>query len=150
MALKLTITHLPCMIVKVKLNVYMKKETTIAIILGVITGVVMAILIILNSNKTSKPSNNMLQPSISPLVQFNTKKGSPLLITSPANKLISSSSSITITGSCAKNALLVFQSASFESAIKTDASSFSTPVTLKTGENKFKITQYVDKTIDSR
>lgn len=130
----------------------MKKETIFAIILGVLTGVIMAVLIIVNSNKNTffTPDTTLTNPSISPSIKFNTKKINPLLITNPANNVIFNHAKIKITGTCSKNAFLLLQSDSTEIALKTSASTFSIPYTLKTGENTIKITQYVDKTSDSR
>ncbi len=129
----------------------MKKETIIAVILGIGTGVIIAVLIIANSQKNNTSQAGTYEPAtITPEITFEPKKTEPLLITSPIDKAIIANSSVLITGKAPKGSLIVVQSPYNEIAKKTTSSEFKLDFELEEGENIIEVTQYLDKTIDNR
>lgn len=129
----------------------MKKETIIAIILGVGTGIIIAILIIINTQKNSTSTDNSYQSTtITPEITFTPKKTEPLLITSPRDGSSTTSSTVQIKGKAPKGSTIIFQSASEELAIKTKSPEWSVNFPLSLGENMIKVVQYLDKTSDTR
>lgn len=128
----------------------MKKETSIAIILGILAGVSIGALVMWQSKQAQRNSSDVLQGSITPTVSIVTQEIAPLLITSPENESISDSSTITLKGSAQAGALLVIQSETAEHVEKSKGKTFSVDVDLLPGENIIRLTSYKDKTIDSR
>lgn len=129
----------------------MKKETLIAVLLGVGTGILIAILIIVNTRKNSSFKFGAFQPAtITPQITFTPKKNEPLLISAPKDGLSTSADKIIITGKAPKNSILIIQSPSHEDALKTTSSDFSIEFPLDLGENIVKVTQHLDKTTDTR
>lgn len=129
----------------------MKKETIIAIFLGVGTGIFIAILIIVNTRKNNSFKLETFQPAtITPQITFTPKKNEPLLISSPKDASSTSADKVIITGKAPKNSILIFQSSGSEVVLKTTSSDFNTIFPLELGENTIKVTQYSEKTTDTR
>ncbi|OGK16451.1 hypothetical protein A2690_03835 [Candidatus Roizmanbacteria bacterium RIFCSPHIGHO2_01_FULL_39_12b] len=129
----------------------MKRETLIATTLGVTTGIIIAILIIFNTQKNGNQQLNTFRSIIvTPQITFEPKKNEPLLITGPKNGATTSDNEITITGKAPRGSLIVFQSATNEVVEKTKSSQFSASFKLEPGENVIRVVQYLGKTTESR
>ncbi len=128
----------------------MKKETSIAIILGILAGVSIGALVMWQSKQAQRNSSDVLQGSITPTISIVSQEITPLLFTSPDNESISESSTITLKGSVQEGALLVIQSETSEHVEKSKGKSFDVDIDLIPGENTIRLTSYKDKTIDSR
>ena len=74
----------------------MKKETLIAIILGVAAGIGIALFIISTSQRSSKKNSDVLLTQVSPTVKIDNDVLSPLLIDKPENASVTSENKITI------------------------------------------------------
>ena len=127
----------------------MKKDVTIAIIVGFAIGAVAALAIVHLPSFFKKPNTQIVQlsqkASASPSPQVS---GTPLSleITEPKNEEITSSEKITIKGKTQPSNTLVLDSD--DDNVVTQASedgSFSFPVTLDEGGNQYMITSYNDK-----
>jgi hypothetical protein len=128
----------------------MKKETVIAIVLGIIAGISIAAVVILNSRHTSGTDNELVLGNPSPTVTINTSETAPLLITSPDNETTTEESSIILKGSGPKGALLVIQTPLEEYTSTIRTTTFSQEIQLMAGENVIRVTSYAKKNIDSR
>ena len=128
----------------------MKKETSIAIFLGILAGVSIGALVMWQSKQAQQNSSDVLQGSITPTISVVSQEITPLLITSPENEAISTSSTIALKGSSQVGALLVIQSETSEQVEKTKKEDFEVEIELIPGENTIRLTSYLDKTIDSR
>lgn len=127
----------------------MKKETLVAIFLGVTAGILIAVFLILNSKKASE-SGDLIISRITPTVVITNNIVEPLLIESPDDNITVDVSEVKISGTSAKDSLIVIQTPAEESVIKVKEKSFSSDVKLIPGENIIKITSYSGKEIDTR
>ncbi len=122
----------------------MKKETIIAIILGVIIGGGVAFSLITKTKEkqieeTKTVSNvNQNKPTIS-IINNNLQT---LEITKPPATFISEKKTITIKGKASKNALIVIQSPIKQIVFKNKNKDFSVDFPLVLGENIIKVTVY--------
>lgn len=128
----------------------MKKETLIAIILGVAAGIGIALFIISTSQRSLKKNSDVLLTQVSPTVKIDNDVLSPLLIDKPENASVTSENKITIKGTGQKGSLVVIQGLKGEKIMKTDSTNFSGEVALAPGENHIRITSYFGKNIDTR
>lgn len=128
----------------------MKKETGIAVFLGIIAGISIALFVILGARGQQKTNGNVMQSDITPTVSIVTGQISPLIISSPSEDVIVESSTLLVKGSAQKDALVVIQSPGDEVIFKNKNTQFSEEITLVPGENIIKVTTYSLKTIDSR
>jgi len=115
----------------------MKKETLIAVILGIIAGIAIAVFIIKNSRDSSNKSADIILEQLTPTITIDTKKTEPLLIEEPDDGFVTEEESVTIKGTS-------------QVILKTKNNSFTFDVDLLPGENKMKITSYSGKNIDAR
>jgi len=128
----------------------MKKETGIAVFLGIIAGISIALFVILGARGQQKTNGTVMQSDITPTVSVVTDQVSPLTISSPSEDVIVESSTVRVKGSAQKDALVVIQSPGDEVIFKNKDTHFSEEITLVPGENIIKVTTYSLKTIDSR
>lgn len=122
----------------------MKKETIIAILLGVLFGVVVAVGVTIKTK--SKPANKV-EPitnalPITPTVSVQNVEFQTLEITEPVDGVIVSKNTIDIKGKAAKGGLLVIQSPIKNATINNEADTFVTNFPLATGENVILVTFY--------
>lgn len=128
----------------------MKKETGIAVFLGIVAGISIAFFVILGARGQQKTNGTVMQSDLTPTVSVVTDQVSPLTITAPSEDTVVESSTIFVKGSAQKDALVVIQSPSGEVIFKNTKTNFSEEITLVPGENIIKVTTYSVKTIDSR
>lgn len=128
----------------------MKKETVIAIVLGIATGVAVAFFLIIKSQDKKTEEKQLVTPQISPTIKILQQQPTRLDISAPVNASSSDSDQVTIKGSAGKNALIVIHSATSEKAIKNTDGNFSTTFPLSIGENIIKITEYDGNAVEER
>lgn len=122
----------------------MKKETVIAVILGVSFGVVVAFFMIF---KTKNQESQKVKPittavHISPTVVVKNVGVQPLEITQPESGIITATNSVTISGKAVKGSLMVIQSPIKTSTFTNDKETFSVAFPLAFGENVILISSY--------
>lgn len=120
----------------------MKKETLIAIILGITMGAVIAFVLISTTKRKEIGGNKVITPAVSPTIFKSVTKGEILTISEPKNELSTAKGTITIKGKGKKDSLLVIQSATAEKTIKLSKEEFSIEYPIVYGENVVRITAY--------
>lgn len=128
----------------------MRKETGIAIFLGILAGVSIGAIVLWQTKQAQQSSSQVLQGSITPTITSAGQEITPLLITTPETESIVTSDTVTLKGSAPKDSLLVIQSETGESVEKSVSGSFETEIELIEGQNTLRLTSYAGKTIDSR
>lgn len=123
----------------------MKKETIIAIILGVAFGSGVALFLIFNTQKSEQakviPVNTASR--LTPVVaKSTTPKVLSLTVTSPEQGIITDKESVTIKGKASKNALMVIQSPIKQIVVQLKNDEFSQDFPLALGENSILISVY--------
>ena len=121
----------------------MKKETIIAVSLGILLGIVVAVGMILSTQKkeTAKVIP-VVQNNITPIATKEMPDAPQLQITSPEDQMITAENTVTIKGKSTKDSLVVIQSAANNKIVKGDKEDFSTDFPLALGENKISISMY--------
>ena len=127
----------------------MKKETGIAVFLGILAGVAIAVFVIIGAQQ-SRSSGDVMQGTITPTVTSVSESMSPLVISQPQNETLTSSDSIKVSGTTQKNALIVIQSPAGESVFTAKSTSFESTIELAPGENAIKVTSYTPKNVTSK
>lgn len=130
----------------------MKKEFFLAIIIGFVLGLVIT-LGIWTANKSLKnlPKNGAIPtptpaaqdtiPSPTPTDSQPTTNGLQLTITSPEDEFISSTSSVTVSGTTAASAVVSITHETGETMLQADVNGkFSTEITLESGYNQITVT----------
>jgi len=122
----------------------MKKETIIAIVLGVTFGVVVSLFMVSRTKDRQLQNTKTLtkETKITPIVPLNSVQGQAITITQPMNGVIVSSKSVVIKGKAAKDSLIVIQSPVQDIIIKNDKEEFSATMSLAIGENVIHISVY--------
>lgn len=127
----------------------MKKETIIAIVLGVVFGSGVALFLVFN---TSKENQTKVIPvattsGITPVVAKNTTVTvKPFTLTEPEQNSVTNEESILIKGKASKGSLIIIQSP-IEYVVKTlEKDEFSEEFPLALGENVIQISVYPKET----
>jgi len=128
----------------------MKKESIVAAVSGIILGVVIAIVILINLKNKEINDKKTIAPQISPTVSIVNVKTQGLEILEPTNESIVSVKDIVIKGKSEKDALIVIQSATTEKVYKMTSNDFTIDFPLSLGENLIKITSYKDKATEEK
>lgn len=125
----------------------MKKETAIAILLGVGLGLIFAIGVTLKTrNKDTKkvtPISHTL--NITPSVTAKSAQSGTLEISEPEDGSIAAANSVVIKGKAPKNSLIVIQSPVQTFTFTNDTEEFSQKFSLALGENVIIVTAYPEK-----
>jgi hypothetical protein len=123
----------------------MKKETIIAIGLGVFLGITVGVVILLNTtrpngeNKVNTPELDLQQTAAA---NQNESGAIRFELAGPANNSTVASNTITIKGRATKDSLLVIQSPLSNSVLKTEQDTFEVDFPLALGENVINLTFY--------
>lgn len=123
----------------------MKKETYIAVFLGVGLGIFAAIVMVLKTreSKVEKPlpvpTNAAKETPIAPI---NTADFQTFEISEPQNNSIVNKNSISIKGKAPKDSLILIQSPIKEVSLKNENDNFSVDMPLVFGENVIRIAVY--------
>lgn len=125
----------------------MKKETSIAIIFGLVLGGIVAFFIIFqNRNQQMQQSKAIGVTTTTPTIlpqKMNTDASLILTVDEPTNNLIVTKNSVTIKGKAPKNALVVIESPIKDLSFTTASDSYSTSFPLALGENSISVSAYV-------
>jgi len=128
----------------------MKKETTTAIILGVVFGIIIALLLTFAAKERVIKKKKIIPPKITPTMPIFQPKTQTLEIQEPANGSVVDKNTIVIKGKAEKNSLMIVQSHTAEKALKLTDNNFSLEFPLSLGENLIKITIYQEKNSDEK
>ncbi|MCL4374430.1 hypothetical protein M1523_01065 [Patescibacteria group bacterium] len=128
----------------------MKKETIIAVILGIGFGLAVAFFMITKTKQSDLQSKKAISVDnkVSPTGSAPNKVGQALVVTSPKDNAVVSTDKIKIQGKTSRDALVVIQSPADDLVFteKTDQFSVDFPLTL--GENVIRVSVYPkDKTL---
>ncbi len=121
----------------------MKKETIIAIILGLTLGACIAIALILSAHRKEITEKKVINSNVSPTIVNLTNTVEQFDISNPKNNSSVTKDTITIKGNAPSNSLLIIQSKNTEKNIKTTSGSFSTDFPVSYGENVIRVTAYI-------
>lgn len=120
----------------------MKKETSIAIGMGVFFGLLFSFLVIVNtqknqsvSQKTSPQKNRPVTTQLQTIVQ-------PMTISEPNEGAIVDGASVTIKGKTTQNSFIVIQSQTKDASFITKTENFEYNIPLALGENVIHISSY--------
>jgi len=122
----------------------MKKESTFAVILGVLMGAVVALVLIFQNKQIQLEKNKTIAPktTITPSVALNNTNIQSFVILSPGEGVIVDTNSISIEGKAPNDALIVIQSPAKETILKSKKDQFKATFPLAYGENVINITFY--------
>lgn len=122
----------------------MKKETTAAIIFGVIFGSILAVVLVLRNKQAQLKQSKTLTKvvSVTPIAKSNASEFTQLELLEPKDEIISDKNSVNIKGKVAKNSTIIIQSPIRDLVIKADKEDFSTNFPLAYGENVISVTAY--------
>lgn len=123
----------------------MKKESVVAAVSGIVLGVVIAIIILINLKNKEIQSKKTISPQITPTVTILNVKTQGLEISEPTADMIVNKKDIVIKGKAEKDSLIVVQSATTEKVEKISTGEFGINFSLSLGENLIKVTSYKDK-----
>lgn len=121
----------------------MKKETIIAIFLGVVFGLLVAALMIFKTKETAlEKTKTVTSNHITPTVSLKNTNLQNLEISEPVDGALVNKKSITIKGRASKDSLFVVQSPIKDLVFKNEKEQFSFEFPLALGENVIKISVY--------
>ena len=122
----------------------MKKEVLIAIVCGVLLGLVVAFVMVRQIREMEINKEGQINTNVGKTVRSDTPQdGQNLEITDPITDAVVEKNSATIKGKAQKGSFLVFQSATKDLIVKQDkGNNFSVNFPLTAGENVISITMY--------
>lgn len=122
----------------------MKKETAIAIFLGICLGIGVALIMItrIRRQETSKSKVISSETKITPKVTLTDNKYQLLEVSQPQDNIIVNSGTIKIKGKASKDSLIIIQSPLKELAYKNNNIDFSIDFPLTNGENLIRVSVY--------
>jgi len=123
----------------------MKKETTIAIFMGIAFGVILSLIMVSRTRSkstslTNKKNVNDASQIVTPVPQ--TGSDFSFEVTAPSNNIIVNKNVITILGKISANSLIMLQSPIKDVILNTTKNTFSTDFPLALGENVIHIVVY--------
>lgn len=128
----------------------MKKETGIAIILGITLGSIIAIGLIFGTRNNDIANKKVINTKETPTIVKLTNSAQQFEITAPNNNSTTTEDTIKISGNAPKNSLIVIQSSTTEKAFKTTEPSFATTFNVANGENVISITAYEGNSVNDK
>ena len=122
----------------------MKKETVIAISLGIFLGIGVALIMVARTRQqeTAKTKTISSETNITPKVSLTDNKYQLLEISQPQDSVIIDSETVKIRGKASKDSLIIIQSPIKEVIIKNSNVNFSSDFPLTDGENIIKVSAY--------
>lgn len=130
----------------------MKKETSIAVFLGILLGVILGVFLIFKNKQSQLDKTKAITPKnkITPTIVFNNNNLNEFFkLEKPSDGIITDNDEIVIQGKASKGTTIIIQSPSSQSVNKTENESFKIEFPLALGENIISITAY-PKDIQSR
>lgn len=128
----------------------MKKETVVAIVLGILLGAVIAIVLIISAKREEVSQSRVLTPSTEPTISPPRSDSQKLSISEPKSGSLTSKSSIIIKGKAPKGSLLVIQSQQSEKIAKLKQPEFSVEFPLILSENTIRLSVYFQNSVEER
>lgn len=120
----------------------MKKETGIAISMGIIFGLIFSFVVILNTQKNQSVAQKQLsQKKVLPPVGQDVAVD-PLVISSPSDGIVVDKNILTLKGSTEKGSFIVIQTQVKDLTSSAPNGNFSVEVPLSLGENVIHISSY--------
>ena len=121
----------------------MKKETLVAVFLGLLFGGIMAVFISLKSKEIELSTNKVIAPPKENVSLPNlTEIEQPLKLSEPADNAIFNKDIIRFKGTAAKDSLIIIQSPIKDLVVKNTSEKFDLEFPLALGENSIKIVVY--------
>lgn len=122
----------------------MKKETIVAIFLGLLFGGIMAVVISFKSKEIELTKNKVIAPPKEKVSSLNSSgiKLKSLELTEPADKAIFENNTVHLKGTALKDSLIVVQSPIKDLIISNKQEKFDLEFPLALGENSIKIVVY--------
>ena len=120
----------------------MKKETSIAIVMGIGFGLVFSFLVIANTQKNQSVSQKTTAQKTRPVTTVQQTTTQPIMISEPNDGAIISEASVTIKGKTDKNSFIIFQTQIKDYSFTTKSENFEYSVPLSLGENVIHINAY--------
>lgn len=120
----------------------MKKETSIAIVLGIIFGLIFSFIVITNTQKNQSVSRKAQTQKTRPVTKEQQTSAKPLIITQPNDGAIILEPSVKIKGTTEKNSFIIIQTQAKDTSFTTKSAEFEQSVSLTLGENLIHISVY--------
>jgi hypothetical protein len=120
----------------------MKKETSIAIGMGIVFGLVFSFLVIANTQKNQSVSQKTATQKTRPVTTEQQTVAEPIIITEPNDGAIIPDASVTIKGKTDKNSFIVVQTQVKDMSFTTKSEEFEYNVPLTLGENVIHLSAY--------
>jgi len=120
----------------------MKKETSIAIGMGIVFGLVFSFLVIANTQKNQSVSQKTPTQKTRPVTKEQQTAAQPITITEPNDGAIIMEPSVTIKGKTDKNSFVIVQTQVKDMSFTTKSEEFEYSIPLTLGENVIHINVY--------
>lgn len=120
----------------------MKKETSIAIGMGIFFGLLFSFLVIANTQKNQSVSQKTTTQNTRPVTTEQQTIMQPITLTEPNDGAILSEPSVTIKGKTDKNSFILIQTQIKDMSFTTKSETFEYSVPLSLGENVIHINAY--------
>lgn len=120
----------------------MKKETSIAVGMGIVFGLVFSFLVIANTQKNQSVSQKSSTEKTRPVTTEQQTITQPITISEPNDGAIIADASVTIKGKTDKNSFILIQTQIKDMSFTTKSESFEYSVPLSLGENVIHINAY--------
>ncbi len=128
----------------------MKKESVVAIMSGIVLGIIIAIFVLVSFKEKEIKEKKTISVEITPTVSVLNLKNQILEIKEPVTDFISSKKDIVIKGKAEKDSLIVFSSSTTEKTLKNKTEDFEISFPLSLGENVIRIASYKNKNTEEK
>jgi len=120
----------------------MKKETSVAVGMGIVFGLLFSFLVIANTQKNQSVSQKTANQKTRPVTTEQQTTTQPITISEPNDGAIIVGTSVTIKGKTDKNSFVVVQTQIADMSFVTKSEDFEYKVPLALGENVIHISAY--------
>ncbi|MFH0773262.1 MAG: hypothetical protein V1922_03040 [bacterium] len=120
----------------------MKKETSVAIVMGIVFGLFFSFIVIVNTQKNQSVSQKTSTQKTRPVTTEQQTISQPITITEPNDGAIIAEPSVTIKGKTDKNSFIIVQTQVKDMSFTTKSEEFEYSVPLTLGENVIHISAY--------
>jgi len=120
----------------------MKKETSVAIGMGIVFGLLFSFIVIANTQKNKSVSQKITTQKTRPVTTEQQTVTQPITITEPNDGAIVANASIKIKGKTDKGSFIVIQTQSQDLSFTTTSEEFGYTVPVTLGENVIHISAY--------
>lgn len=121
----------------------MKKETSVAIAMGIIFGLVFSLLVIANTQKNQTVSQKTTPQKTRPVKKVEQQVvAQPIIVSYPNDGAIIEGDSVTIKGKTDKGSFIVIQTQAKDLSFTTKTEDFEYDIPLTLGENVIHLSSY--------